>query len=97
MCCCKTYDKTDDLSKQKQRISFSKYNTAKMDKRNIVICLFEGYSVVQAEKNQMLANCTCTLIKSKNGNNILVDTMTPWDREKLIQGIRRCSTNLFRN
>lgn len=57
-----------------------------MDTKNIVICLFEGYCIVEAEKNRMQANCTCTLIKSKNGNNILIDTMTPWDGEKLLQG-----------
>lgn len=57
-----------------------------MSTKNVVICLFEGYCIVEAEKNQMLANCTCTLIKSKNGNNILIDTMTPWDRENLLQG-----------
>lgn len=57
-----------------------------METKNVVICLFEGYCVVETEKNQMLANCTCTLIKSKNGNNILIDTMTPWDREKLLIG-----------
>lgn len=57
-----------------------------MTTKNAVICLFEGYSVIQPENNQMLANCTCTLIKSKSGNNILIDTMTPWDRDKLLQG-----------
>lgn len=57
-----------------------------MATKNTVICLFEGYCIVQEEQNQMLANCTCTLIKSKNGKNILIDTMTPWDREKLLKG-----------
>lgn len=66
-----------------------------MNAKNIVTCLFEGYCVVEAEHNRMLANCTCTLIKSKNGKNILVDTMTPWDREKLLQGITYTLRNIF--
>lgn len=57
-----------------------------MSTKNVVTCLFEGYSVLEAENNRMLANCTCTLVRTKSGNNILVDTMTPWDREKLLQG-----------
>lgn len=66
-----------------------------MATKNSVICLFEGYSVVEAEKNRMLANCSCTLIKSKNGNNILIDTMTPWDREKLLQGKLAFENSVF--
>lgn len=57
-----------------------------MNEKNLVICLFEGYCVVEADENRMLANCTCTLIKSKSGKNILVDTMTPWHGEKLVKG-----------
>jgi hypothetical protein len=32
----------------------------------------------------MVANCTCTLIKGPK--HIIVDTMTPWDKEKIITG-----------
>lgn len=67
--------------------TISTKRTVEMTAKNDVICLFEGYSVIQPEnKNQMFANCTCTIIKSKSGNNILIDTMTPWDRNKIVQG-----------
>lgn len=32
----------------------------------------------------MRANCTCTLIKGPN--NVIIDTMTAWDREKIVSG-----------
>ena len=35
----------------------------------------------------MKANCSCTLVKSK-GQNIIVDTMTPWDKEKIVQALK---------
>lgn len=41
--------------------------------------LFDGYSKVTEEG--MLANCTCTLITGPQ--NIIVDTMTAWDGQKL--------------
>lgn len=44
--------------------------------------LSSGYSVV--ENNHMLANCTCTLIKGPK--NIIVDTMTPWDKDVILKG-----------
>ena len=46
--------------------------------------LFDGFSQIINEK-MMLANCTCTLIKTKN-LNIIVDTMTAWDRDKILDG-----------
>lgn len=46
-----------------------------------VIILFDGYSKINETKTEMQANCTCTLIKGKH--NIIVDTMTAWDGEKL--------------
>lgn len=49
-----------------------------------VIVLFNGYSI-KLDDGTMKANCTCTLIKASK--NIIVDTMTAWDREKIIQGI----------
>lgn len=44
-----------------------------------VIILFDGYSKI--EDKYILANCSCTLIKGPP--NIIVDTMTAWDGEKL--------------
>ncbi|KAK9875637.1 hypothetical protein WA026_009436 [Henosepilachna vigintioctopunctata] len=46
-----------------------------------VIVLFDGYS----ENTEMgsCANCSCVLLKGKD--NIIVDTLTPWDGEKLQQ------------
>lgn len=49
-----------------------------------VIVLFNGYSE-KLENNIMKANCSCTLIKASK--NIIVDTMTAWDRDKILQGI----------
>ena len=48
-----------------------------------VFVLFEGFSKVDPNQSIMKANCTSTLIKSK-GKNIIIDTMTPWDKDKLI-------------
>ena len=50
--------------------------------------LFDGYSRIDASKNIMHANCTCTLIKSK-GLNVIVDSMTPWDKEKLVEALAK--------
>lgn len=49
-----------------------------------VIVLFNGHST-KFDNETMQANCSCTLIKTSK--NIIVDTMTAWDREKIIQGI----------
>ncbi|KAF8763731.1 Metallo-beta-lactamase domain-containing [Argiope bruennichi] len=38
-----------------------------------------GYSKIDLERNVMIANCTCTLIK-ENDICIIVDTLTAWDR-----------------
>lgn len=61
---------------------------------NQVIVLNEGYSYMEqeqeaqeaqeAQEQVMVANCTCTLIKSHDCN-IIVDTMTPWDGDLLLQ------------
>lgn len=51
-----------------------------------VFVLFEGYST-QIDDVTMDANCTCTLIKSSpSGKNVIVDTMTAWDKQDIIQG-----------
>lgn len=54
---------------------------------NQVVVLNEGYSFMEdggEESAVMVANCTCTLIKSHDCN-IIVDTMTPWDGDLLLQ------------
>ncbi|KAL6424306.1 hypothetical protein ACFW04_009843 [Cataglyphis niger] len=49
-----------------------------------VIVLFDGYST-KLPDGRMDANCTCTLIKGTK--LIIVDTMTAWDRVKIIQAL----------
>lgn len=48
-----------------------------------VIVLFDGYSK-QLDDTRMDANCTCTLVRGEK--NIIIDTMTAWDRDKIIEG-----------
>jgi glyoxylase-like metal-dependent hydrolase (beta-lactamase superfamily II) len=52
-----------------------------------VSVLFDGYSRIDETKNIMRANCSCTLIQSK-GVNVIVDTLTAWDRTKLIEALK---------
>ncbi|XP_043287780.1 metallo-beta-lactamase domain-containing protein 1 [Venturia canescens] len=49
-----------------------------------VIVLFDGYSK-QLDDIRMEANCSCTLVKAEK--NIIVDTMTAWDRDKIIKAL----------
>lgn len=57
-------------------------------KLNDIIVLNEGYSYMdQDDDSVMIANCTCTLIKSHDCN-IIVDTMTPWDSDLLLQKLQ---------
>lgn len=49
-----------------------------------IIVLFEGYSIMSG-KDEMDANCSCTLIKGTH--NIIVDTMTAWDSDKILNGL----------
>ncbi|KAM0728172.1 Metallo-beta-lactamase domain-containing protein 1 [Formica fusca] len=51
-----------------------------------VIVLFDGYST-KLPNGSMDANCTCTLIKG--AKLIIVDTMTAWDRGKIVQALAR--------
>lgn len=60
---------------------------------NMIHVLFNGYSsdLTSCKLNNrnitsMKANCSCTLIKGKN-NNIIIDTMTPWDKDKILKSI----------
>ena len=49
--------------------------------------LFDGYSNISEDGKIMRANCTCTLIQSK-GLNIIVDSMTPWDKDKILSELK---------
>ncbi|EFN75464.1 metallo-beta-lactamase domain-containing protein 1 [Harpegnathos saltator] len=49
-----------------------------------VMVLFDGYSK-RLNETTMDANCSCTLIKGPK--LIIVDTMTAWDREKLLNAL----------
>ncbi|XP_017079483.1 metallo-beta-lactamase domain-containing protein 1 [Drosophila eugracilis] len=52
--------------------------------RNQVIILQDGYSRQEiGDDTAMRANCTCTLVRCRDGTNVLVDTMTAWDGEHL--------------
>ncbi|XP_022821545.1 metallo-beta-lactamase domain-containing protein 1 [Spodoptera litura] len=51
-----------------------------------VIVLYEGYSIMTG-KDQMSANCSCTLIKG--ANNIIIDTMTSWDGQKILAALAK--------
>ncbi|XP_075144955.1 metallo-beta-lactamase domain-containing protein 1 [Haematobia irritans] len=52
---------------------------------NKVHIIAEGYSSFHSDERSseivgfMLANCSCTLIQTSGGSNIIVDTMTAWD------------------
>ncbi|KAH8375099.1 hypothetical protein KR093_008258, partial [Drosophila rubida] len=48
--------------------------------KNRVIVLQEGYSYKDNTRaSAMRANCSCTLIRCRDGTNIIVDTLTAWD------------------
>ncbi|XP_055635456.1 metallo-beta-lactamase domain-containing protein 1 [Toxorhynchites rutilus septentrionalis] len=60
---------------------------------NEIIVLNEGYSYMEGDDGSlMIANCTCTLIKSHDCN-IIVDTMTPWDGDLLLQRLQENRLN----
>lgn len=52
--------------------------------QNFISILFEGHSKMVSE-NEMIANCTCALVRGKS-SKIIVDTRTAWDGENLKQG-----------
>lgn len=47
--------------------------------------LYEGYS--KMEDGTMKANCSCTLVKGPT--NVIVDTMTAWDKDKILSGLQK--------
>ncbi|BFF93451.1 metallo-beta-lactamase domain-containing protein 1 [Drosophila madeirensis] len=52
--------------------------------KNQVIVLQPGYSREDEHDSTALrANCTCTLVRCRDGLNIIVDTMTAWDGDLL--------------
>lgn len=51
--------------------------------------LFDGYS--KPDKEGQTANCSCVLITGKN--NIIVDTMTCWDGEKILAELKNRNIN----
>ncbi|XP_058793679.1 metallo-beta-lactamase domain-containing protein 1-like isoform X2 [Phymastichus coffea] len=53
-----------------------------------VIVLFEGYST-QIDDVTMDANCSCVLIKTAEKHNIIVDTMTAWDKQDIIDALAK--------
>lgn len=59
-----------------------------------VFVLYDGYSTMCA-KDQMIANCSCTLITGSH--NIIVDTMTAWDSEKILTGFYSFHVDFERN
>lgn len=60
---------------------------------NEIVVLYEGYSYLEkGDDSVMIANCTCTLIKSPDCN-IIVDTMTPWDGDLLLKGLQENRLN----
>lgn len=51
--------------------------------------LYSGYSFM--EDGKMRANCSCTLIKGPV--NVIVDTMTAWDKDKILSGLAKHGIN----
>ena len=47
-----------------------------------VFVLYDGFAV--PKEDHFFANCTCTLIKGHK--NVVVDTMTAWDGDKIVKG-----------
>ncbi|XP_005186194.1 metallo-beta-lactamase domain-containing protein 1 [Musca domestica] len=56
---------------------------------NKVHVLAEGYSKAIGNSNDMRANCSCTVIQTTGGHNIIVDTMTAWDGQVVCDGLQR--------
>ena len=63
-----------------------------MSLSNEITVLHNGYSDFvpnqTADLSIMKANCTCTLVRNANFN-VIVDTMTPWDGDKIKDSLKR--------
>ncbi|XP_061399556.1 metallo-beta-lactamase domain-containing protein 1 [Musca vetustissima] len=55
---------------------------------NKVYVVAEGYSKPIGNSNDMRANCSCTVIRTTSGCNIIVDTMTAWDGQVIRDGLQ---------
>lgn len=66
---------------------------------NSVFTLAVGYCRPSADNPLVMhSNCSSTLIRSKSGQHIVVDTLTPWHRTELLNGNRvpfECSAHTF--
>ncbi|XP_059048137.1 metallo-beta-lactamase domain-containing protein 1 [Achroia grisella] len=51
-----------------------------------IVVLFDGFSVMSGT-DEMKANCSCTLIKGDH--NIIVDTMTAWDSDRIVDALKK--------
>ncbi|XP_013194724.1 metallo-beta-lactamase domain-containing protein 1 [Amyelois transitella] len=51
-----------------------------------IVVLYEGYSI-NSGKDEVIANCSCTLVKGPH--NIIVDTMTSWDADKILKALNQ--------
>ena len=62
-----------------------------MSNSNEIFVLHNGYSEFKANNDDSLpvmrANCSCTLIRNAS-YNVIVDTMTPWDTEKIKESLK---------
>ncbi|XP_072945278.1 metallo-beta-lactamase domain-containing protein 1 [Epargyreus clarus] len=57
-----------------------------MNTMSETIVLYDGYSEMNSD-DEMSANCSCTLITGPH--NVIVDTMTAWDSELIINGLKK--------
>lgn len=58
--------------------------------KNKVYILAEGYSRADStDTDCMRANCTCCLVQTQSGRNIIVDTMTAWDGEVIVKALEK--------
>lgn len=54
---------------------------------NAVFQLAVGYCRPSADDPLVMhSNCSSTLIRSKSGQHIVVDTLTPWHRAEMLEG-----------
>lgn len=61
---------------------------------NQIIVLAEGYSRRESfESKSIIANCSSVLIKSHCGKNIIVDTMTAWDGDRILKELEHNSVD----
>nr|XP_018897532.1 PREDICTED: metallo-beta-lactamase domain-containing protein 1 [Bemisia tabaci]XP_018897533.1 PREDICTED: metallo-beta-lactamase domain-containing protein 1 [Bemisia tabaci]XP_018897534.1 PREDICTED: metallo-beta-lactamase domain-containing protein 1 [Bemisia tabaci]XP_018897536.1 PREDICTED: metallo-beta-lactamase domain-containing protein 1 [Bemisia tabaci]XP_018897537.1 PREDICTED: metallo-beta-lactamase domain-containing protein 1 [Bemisia tabaci]XP_018897538.1 PREDICTED: metallo-beta-lactam len=80
----KSENDLQNSSQKVEEIKKEQVNERNSDETDFrVTVLYPGYS--KSVKDGMIANCSCTLITGCV--NVIVDTMTPWDQEKIIRGL----------